>query len=196
LDKEQPIYGLRAPDLDGVQQSTSVEALAEEYIADIRTIQETGPYQLCGLSFGGLVAFEMAAQLRAAGEQVGVLALFDTGNPAHYVELPPARSAKFRLIYLVDRLRKYGRSLLSGRLDEFASNARHFLGDRAERLTWKLGRALARATNRPMPKMLRSNLVMFSYIGRLYKPRPYAGQFLLFRAKGRTPGLVRRGVDC
>ena len=36
---------------------TSVEAMAERYLRDIRSIQQHGPYRVCGVSFGGLVAF-------------------------------------------------------------------------------------------------------------------------------------------
>src|SRR5207302_1606891 len=44
----------------------------------IRTIQPHGPYALGGFSYGGLVAFEMATQLRAKGEAVTMVALFDS----------------------------------------------------------------------------------------------------------------------
>ena len=37
-----------------------------------------GPYALAGYSFGGIVAFEMAKQLRANGKEVRMLAIFDT----------------------------------------------------------------------------------------------------------------------
>lgn len=56
----------------------SVEELAQTYIREIRRVQPTGPYQLIGSSFGGVVAFEIAGQLRAAGEQVHLVALLDS----------------------------------------------------------------------------------------------------------------------
>jgi thioesterase domain-containing protein len=51
--------------------------------------QPEGPYYLCGYSFGGLVAFEMARRLCQSGDKVGVLGLFDTTTsprrwPLHY----------------------------------------------------------------------------------------------------------------
>lgn len=57
---------------------TSVEAMATEYLASIKARQPYGPYNLCGYSFGGLVAFEIARKLREAGDEVGLLALLDT----------------------------------------------------------------------------------------------------------------------
>jgi thioesterase domain-containing protein len=40
-----------------------------------------GPYVLFGFSYGSYMAFEVACQLRAAGERVALLAVFDTPAP-------------------------------------------------------------------------------------------------------------------
>jgi amino acid adenylation domain-containing protein len=78
LDREQPIYGLQSQGLDGKQQPfRRVEEMASHYLSEIRTVQPHGPYFLLGYSFGGLVAFEMARQLAAAGEKTQMLALID-----------------------------------------------------------------------------------------------------------------------
>jgi thioesterase domain-containing protein len=52
--------------------------LATKYLRDLRRQQPQGSYYLCGWSFGGILAFEMAAQLVATGEQVAFLALLDS----------------------------------------------------------------------------------------------------------------------
>ena len=57
---------------------TTVEAMAVEYLRIVRARQPDGPYNLCGYSFGGLVAFEMARRLREAGDEVALVGLFDT----------------------------------------------------------------------------------------------------------------------
>lgn len=59
----------------------SVEAAAERALAVLRLIQPRGPYRLVGHSYGGLVALEIASRLRAAGEEVALLALLDTFPP-------------------------------------------------------------------------------------------------------------------
>jgi thioesterase domain-containing protein len=56
--------------------------MAGYYGDHIRRIQPTGPYRLLGTSFGGLIAFELALQLRAAGEAVDFLGLLDTSPTA------------------------------------------------------------------------------------------------------------------
>jgi thioesterase domain-containing protein len=58
-----------------------VRQLAADYVRVIRRQQAHGPYCLGGISFGGVLAFEIAHQLVAAGEEVRVLALFDTVLP-------------------------------------------------------------------------------------------------------------------
>ncbi|MGW7515328.1 amino acid adenylation domain-containing protein [Streptomyces sp. NPDC054796] len=83
---DRPLYGLQARALTAPGTPGSVEAMATDYLREIRRIQPTGPYHLLGWSFGGRVAFEMARQVREAGESVGLLALLDS-NP------PPARSS-------------------------------------------------------------------------------------------------------
>lgn len=74
-----PFYGIQARGLDGKQpHASAIEEMAAHYLREIRTVQPQGPYLLGGFSFGGLVAYEMAQQLQAQGEDVALLALFDT----------------------------------------------------------------------------------------------------------------------
>jgi len=58
--------------------------MAAHYIEEIKTVQPEGPYFIGGYSFGGLVAFEMARQLRAQGQEIALLALFDTAAPGYH----------------------------------------------------------------------------------------------------------------
>jgi amino acid adenylation domain-containing protein len=82
LAEDQPFYGLQAEGLDGCEiRHTSMEAIADYYIGEIRRVQAHGPYFLGGYCIGGIVALEMAQQLRAAGEEVALLVLFDSDNP-------------------------------------------------------------------------------------------------------------------
>jgi len=61
----------------------SVEEMARRYLEELLAYQADGPYCLAGLSLGGLVAFEMACRLEAAGKAVERLALIDTVVPGH-----------------------------------------------------------------------------------------------------------------
>ncbi|WP_036479318.1 amino acid adenylation domain-containing protein [Myxosarcina sp. GI1] len=55
--------------------------LAEYYTRDIQQIQPQGPYHLMGISFGGIIAFEIARRLIARGHEVKFLGLVDTYYP-------------------------------------------------------------------------------------------------------------------
>ncbi|MFR0357449.1 amino acid adenylation domain-containing protein [Streptomyces sediminimaris] len=79
LPADQPLHALQAAGADpGVEPLRSVPALAASYVAALRRVQPRGPYTIGGWSFGGLVAFEMARRLTAAGEEVADLVVLDT----------------------------------------------------------------------------------------------------------------------
>jgi len=74
-----PVFGIQARGLRQRERPhLTVEAMAADYLRQIRAQGRCGTCHLCGYSFGGLVAFEMGCQLRAAGEEVGLLGLLDT----------------------------------------------------------------------------------------------------------------------
>jgi thioesterase domain-containing protein len=76
------VVGLRWSTPQG-EADVSLEALAAHYNELLVARQPHGPYLLLGYSIGGTIAWEMARQLEARGERVGLLALVDTPN---YVE--------------------------------------------------------------------------------------------------------------
>jgi thioesterase domain-containing protein/acyl carrier protein len=79
LSPDQPFYGLQAPDRpEDPVPFTTVEEIASCYIESIRRAQPQGPYRIAGWSFGGRVALEIAQQLQDLGEEVELLAVFDT----------------------------------------------------------------------------------------------------------------------
>ena len=81
LGSDQPFFGLQAQGLDGERPCLiTIEEMASLYVDEIRRVQPHGPYHLGGYCMGGTVAYEMAQRLRAQGEEVALLALFDTMN--------------------------------------------------------------------------------------------------------------------
>jgi amino acid adenylation domain-containing protein len=75
LGHEQPFYSLQIK----LEEFTSIEALASDYIKEIQSLQPEGPYFLGGFSSGGIIAFEMAQQLHKKGYKVASLIMFDRG---------------------------------------------------------------------------------------------------------------------
>ena len=79
MDAEQPVYGLQAKGLNGIDEPLDVmEEIAANYIAEIVAQNPTGPYALAGYSLGGTIAYEMVHQLIDMGKEVKMLAVFDT----------------------------------------------------------------------------------------------------------------------
>ena len=73
---------------EGFAKADTIQDLARRQIAGIRTLQPAGPYRIAGFSYGGLVALEIAHQLRDAGEEVEFLFLLDPMQP-HRTTLRP-----------------------------------------------------------------------------------------------------------
>ncbi|MCU0803100.1 MAG: polyketide synthase dehydratase domain-containing protein [Rhodobacteraceae bacterium] len=101
---DRPFYGLQARGLygDDAPHQTFPEA-ATDYIAEMRQVQPQGPYLLGGFSGGGLIAWDIARQLEAAGEEVRLVALLDTPIP-----MRPALSRKDKALIKLAELRAKG----------------------------------------------------------------------------------------
>ncbi len=80
LGPDQPVFGMDWPDPATLPQPQSIAALAEYFVQVIRSYQPHGPYLIGGWCIAGIVAFEIAQQLTAAGEEVKWLLLFDGAN--------------------------------------------------------------------------------------------------------------------
>jgi amino acid adenylation domain-containing protein len=95
LDPEQCVYGLQSRGVFGAgKPDMNLHLIAACCIESMRIAQPSGPYMLAGYSSGGVVAYEMAQQLRRNGEKVALLAMIDTGNPWAYRKAAVVRSLK------------------------------------------------------------------------------------------------------
>nr|VFJ54372.1 MAG: amino acid adenylation domain-containing protein [Candidatus Kentron sp. FW] len=82
LGAGRSVYGIQAVGFEGeAEPLTDVEAMAARYVAEITARWPKGPYNLYGWSLGGVIAFEMARQLRAADREIELLVLADTVCP-------------------------------------------------------------------------------------------------------------------
>ncbi len=86
LGLEHPVYGFEPTGMDGLSAPHScVDEMAAHYVAELRDRQAAGPYHLGGLCMGGIVALEMAQQLIAQGQSVGLLAVIESGLPRRFM---------------------------------------------------------------------------------------------------------------
>jgi len=183
LGADQPFYGLQSRGLDGVGRPlTRIEDIAAACVREIRGLQGAGPYHLIGMCMGGLVAWEIACQLRDAGQEIGLVALIETWPPDE-VTLnagPPARRAPLLVEFLGARLRLYRESLseLHGRARwRYVLDRMRSLGDLVRH------RDPVRGVRSEIRRhaVRRANLLALQR----YRLRPYAGSVILFYAEGR-----------
>ncbi|WP_042390692.1 thioesterase domain-containing protein [Streptacidiphilus melanogenes] len=98
LGDDQPVYGFEAPGFDNDREPVTVlKDLAAEYVDILRAFRPEGEYRLLGWSLGGLLSYEMAKLLTAAGCRVSVLTMVDSGLPSPQ-PLPPERDILIRYI--------------------------------------------------------------------------------------------------
>nr|DAB41479.1 TPA_exp: nonribosomal peptide synthetase [Streptomyces sp. CNB091] len=76
VDASRPIYGLQPRNLARPEEMPpTIDAMAADYLEQIRAVQPKGPYHFLGWSFGGVVAQAMAVLLEEQGEEVALLAV-------------------------------------------------------------------------------------------------------------------------
>lgn len=87
LGPTRPFYAFLHRGQDGRRiQPDRVEIFAVQALKELKKVLPKGPYLLCGYSFGGIMAYEMAQQLIALGDEIPLLVLMDTYAPALHDE--------------------------------------------------------------------------------------------------------------
>jgi thioesterase domain-containing protein len=178
---DRPFYALQARGIDGVAEPfATIEEAAETYLREVRAVQPHGPYHLAGYCGGGAIAFEMARQLVARGEQVALLALLDTFRPGL---ASPSRS---RAAQLARNWQRHGARFVAGRVQRRLT---------AILLSWYtvLSIALHRALAWPVPHTQRDPWLTYAFLraAARYRPRPYPGRMVVVRAReGEGAGSI------
>jgi phthiocerol/phenolphthiocerol synthesis type-I polyketide synthase E len=186
LGSDQPFYGLQSQGLDGTSPPlTTIEEMAALYVAEIRKVSPHGPYYLGGYCMGGTVAFEVAQQLSVQGQQVSLLALFDTMDWSKI----PAASVWTRSYQVIQRLTFHVANFLCLDLAGMVKFFREKLEILGDRLPLWMGMQLAKLD----PQRLRRTMPESRALGRLwqlndracisYVPRSYPGRITDFRPR-------------
>ena len=104
LAADRPVVGMHLPfrHVPGIDPRPTVAEMAAGYLALIRRRQSHGPYNLAGLCFGGVVAYEVARQLEAQGEEVAMVAVIDAALPSG-IQSNPLRSLARYLHFTLKR---------------------------------------------------------------------------------------------
>ncbi len=115
LPPEIPVHGIQARGLDGNHEPhETIEQMAADYLSEIRAVQAAGPYLLAGHSFGGVIAFEIARQMRQQGDTVAFLGMFDSVAPVAAIDSAPQDERRENALRLVTMAEAIGRFLGQG----------------------------------------------------------------------------------
>jgi acetoacetyl-CoA synthetase len=170
---ELPVYGIRARGTNPhLEPDRRIEDMAAHYVEHVRRSQPDGPYRLLGLSLGGIIAFEMARELRRAGEEIEFLGIVDSDLHESILE---------RRERLAFESKRFVRRILLGvaaPVEKFVPFAR----SRARRLVpWLPDTDRAR----PILPALRRAQEGIREAYESYRPTAYSGSASFFRATGR-----------
>ncbi|MDF1813787.1 MAG: amino acid adenylation domain-containing protein [Verrucomicrobiales bacterium] len=178
------IYTIEAPMIvDRCLEKTeeTIEDTAVLYRDYIREIYDGGSFAFGGYSFGGVIAYELARQIREQGNTVEKLFLFDTNNPANEEQYKNNLATWARTGWEQTE----GTNFL-----EKLSNSRERLEkkiqNRTELRKAKLSiRELEKGHRKMEDDMLRVTLIneMHHHMMNNYEPKPYDGETWLFRAE-------------
>ena len=193
LGEDQPFYAFQSMGLkEGETPLKRVEIMAATYIEEMRSVQPSGPYLLGGLCFGGLIALEMARQLRIDGEEVGLVALLDMLPRVIPGLLPSSVIDSYNRYVNKDRIDSHsaqldGRSvsgkvayLVSGLADKVKETVQNAAAIASESISGRLGLELPEA----FQKVDLANTLAF----RAYKPQPCQGDVDVFLSKDISDG--------
>ncbi len=149
------IYGIQAINTE----NKSIEDIAAEYIKEIQKIQKEGPYNLLGMSFGGLIAYEMARQLEEKGSSLDLLCMVDVGRPE--VDQIDENALLINLVELLEGIPAVDKVITP------------------ERVAQSLGFSmLSKKEQETIYNRVKSHLGAYSR----YRPQPYGGKVIFFEA--------------
>ncbi len=161
-----PIYGIQSN-----HPLDSIEKIASFYVEIIQSIQPKGPYQILGSSFGGLIAYEIARQLRASHHTINLLCLLDIMRPG---TVPLTSEIPVMLSILIEL---FNREAIS--VDDIEKLS---LKERILKLMSSLG---LEALPFSEQEQIFSTITTHWKALATYKPKPYDGKILFFEAEDR-----------
>ena len=181
LSQDQPFYVLESIGLDGKDEPhTNIEEMAAHYVKEIRMIQPDGPYLIGGRCFGGRVVFEMAQQFVKQGQEVALLAIFDTWPPFQEMPkayVPPKRDLK----HFIKSIRVHSKT---GDLRLVINN---YVGNKVGKITWKIKNNLKYTFSNEKKKLYNRIMLMHFAAQDRYVAKKYPGKVTLIECSTFKP---------
>lgn len=161
---------------------TTVEEQADYVVRALRRVQPHGPYLIGGHSYGGCIAIEVARRLRAAGEEVPLLALGDTVRTR--TQLTSFQTDEIALVAMTRGLY----ALYGKQLDVAYEDIAHLPpGDQLDRTADAIrSLGLLGPIDLPIARMIAMFKANFRALG-AYDPAPIPGDIVVIRTEGGMP---------
>jgi thioesterase domain-containing protein len=168
-DQQVTFLALTPEDVELLGQTPSLKSIAAQFVQKILGAQPGGPYTIGGFCIGGVLAYEIAIQLRSSGHEVAPLMLLDPPAPSYLTLRHPLGPRLTQPSYLLRRIAKVGL-----RMTLLKSRNRFF-----ERLGLPDLHISGKRTT-PAQKM-------FEAAASAYRPETYGGEVLLLLASDCAP---------
>jgi amino acid adenylation domain-containing protein len=179
LGAEQPVYGVKAIGVDGVQTPPDrIEDIAAHYVKEILALRPRGPYVLSGYSIGAVVAYELALQLKAHGQQTEALIVFDCPAPGYPKRLPLGRRVLIHLKNLAVLGFPEKKAYLRDRFGQVKARILHALG-----LTIRMAPEIGGVEALPQTALKRVWAALITANNRYRPQQQFHGKIVLFKAE-------------
>ncbi len=187
----QPFYALETYRFTAAEQPATLEEVARAHIEAMRTVQPAGPYKIGGFCNGGLLAYEMARQLQADGQQIEFLGLV---NPSAPVQFMPLRTlcAGLSAIFGVDAAKRADLYLRARHARRHVYRRLRPTGPRAAPDFGKLLEIEPRLRRMfpPRDALYNEYVGVFDWIVTGYRPGPYDGRITVCWSR-EDPSIAR-----
>jgi len=186
LGPERPSFGLQLSNslVNQLPAAYKFEDIASSLIQVMRTVRPNGPYYLGGLCVNGVVAYEMARQLVAAGESVPLLVMLDSQNPTHYFDYSPDGRTSFlyqKFKFHLGKLAKLNRTGLRHYIQERSADLQRRRDQRLWNNVYQHGHRLPEDQLGDMGSLVHPAAMK-------YKPQPYSGRVMFFQSSDWPTG--------
>jgi amino acid adenylation domain-containing protein len=186
LGTDQPFYGLQSLGLNDSQEpQTRIEDMAAHYVREITAFQPSGPYFIGGRSLGGIIAYEMARQLREQQREVRLVALLDSYPVGHQKLMTQPAAPTVETNRFFRRIRTHISNL--GHVPwrekfKYVFSKLQYAPKRMKSIAWRAMYRACRKAGFSIPRSLR-NVEQFNWLAaHEFVPRLYDGAVTLFWA--------------
>ena len=194
LGFDQPFLGVPLPGARELTVPYRLEDIAAKCVKTMRATQAEGPYYVGGWCDGGVLAYEIAQQLRRQGQDVALLVLFDAENPSSNKNLS-RKDAVFAGVFLICQwLKQQYRTLRHLRRREVVQYIRGIIAWRIYSMKQRIWTIVHRSELRAGATVSGQPLEVarvLPFCVQDYEPQPYDGPTLLFQRKDRPTGRYR-----